>query len=45
VVNVVEKTDGGEIRGFDTNDILEEHPVKKGYYRIVGRADDQIMMA
>ncbi|KAK7464323.1 hypothetical protein VKT23_006491 [Stygiomarasmius scandens] len=45
VVNVVEKIDGEEIRGFDTNDILEEHPVKKGYYRIVGRADDQIMMA
>ncbi|THU97088.1 hypothetical protein K435DRAFT_857892 [Dendrothele bispora CBS 962.96] len=38
----VEVKDG--IRAFDTRDVVEEHPVKKGYYRLVGRADDQIMM-
>ncbi|KAK7464743.1 hypothetical protein VKT23_005949 [Stygiomarasmius scandens] len=33
-----------EVQAFDTQDILEEHPTKSGLYRIVGRADDQIMM-
>ncbi|THU89990.1 acetyl-CoA synthetase-like protein [Dendrothele bispora CBS 962.96] len=45
MLNVIEGTGDSQIRAFDTNDIIEEHPVKKGYYRIVGRADDQIMMA
>lgn len=29
--------------GFATSDVLEEHPSKKGFFRIIGRADDQIM--
>ncbi|KAF5360057.1 hypothetical protein D9758_007606 [Tetrapyrgos nigripes] len=47
VLNVVEEdtASGVSVRAFDTQDIVEEHPVKKGYWRIVGRADDQIMMA
>lgn len=32
-------------RTYDTHDLLREHPTKKGYYKIVGRTDDQIMMA
>ncbi len=28
---------------YDTNDIVVEHPTKKGWWRIYGRADDQIM--
>ena len=31
-------------RVFDTSDLVVEHPVHKGYWKIVGRADDQIMM-
>lgn len=27
----------------DTNDIAEPHPTRKGFWKIVGRADDQIM--
>ncbi|KZO93870.1 acetyl-CoA synthetase-like protein [Calocera viscosa TUFC12733] len=34
-----------EVRAFDTNDLLEEHPTRKGYWKVVGRADDQIMMS
>ncbi|EJT96911.1 acetyl-CoA synthetase-like protein, partial [Dacryopinax primogenitus] len=30
---------------FDTNDLLEPHPTKPGYWKIIGRADDQIMMS
>jgi acyl-CoA synthetase (AMP-forming)/AMP-acid ligase II len=30
---------------FDTSDLLQEHLEHKGYYRVVGRADDQISMA
>ncbi|THU93668.1 acetyl-CoA synthetase-like protein [Dendrothele bispora CBS 962.96] len=41
VINVIE--DG--IQAFNTQDILEEHPTKPGFYRVVGRADDQIIMA
>ena len=31
------------ILGFDTNDILMPHPTEKGWYKMYGRADDQIM--
>ena len=31
------------VDGFATSDVLEEHPSKKGFFRIIGRADDQIM--
>ncbi|KZT61212.1 acetyl-CoA synthetase-like protein [Calocera cornea HHB12733] len=30
---------------FDTNDLLEPHPTKPGYWKVIGRADDQIMMS
>lgn len=29
--------------GYNTNDILAPHPTKPGYWRVYGRADDQIM--
>ena len=28
---------------YDTFDLLAAHPTKPGYWKIVGRADDQIM--
>lgn len=31
--------------GYATNDLLVEHPTKKGYYKIHGRVDDQIMLS
>ncbi|EJT96904.1 acetyl-CoA synthetase-like protein [Dacryopinax primogenitus] len=30
---------------FDTSDLLEEHPTRKGLWRIVGRADDEIVLS
>ncbi|KZT28667.1 acetyl-CoA synthetase-like protein [Neolentinus lepideus HHB14362 ss-1] len=35
------KIDG--VDGYTTNDLLSPHPTKTGYWRIHGRADDQIM--
>lgn len=29
--------------GYDTNDVLAPHPTKPGFYKVFGRADDQIM--
>ncbi|KZO93858.1 acetyl-CoA synthetase-like protein [Calocera viscosa TUFC12733] len=34
-----------DIKAFDTNDLLEQHPTKQNLWRIIGRADDQIMMS
>ncbi|KZO93857.1 acetyl-CoA synthetase-like protein [Calocera viscosa TUFC12733] len=34
-----------DIKGFDTNDLLEQHPTEKNLWKIIGRADDQIMMS
>ncbi|KAF8315490.1 uncharacterized protein EI90DRAFT_3021935 [Cantharellus anzutake] len=34
----------GEL-GLSTNDLLLEHPTKKGYYTVYGRADDQLMLS
>ncbi|KZO93859.1 acetyl-CoA synthetase-like protein [Calocera viscosa TUFC12733] len=34
-----------EVRAFDTNDLLEPHPSGNGLWKIIGRADDQIMMS
>ncbi|KZO93861.1 acetyl-CoA synthetase-like protein [Calocera viscosa TUFC12733] len=34
-----------DIKAFDTNDLLEQHPTKKDLWKVVGRADDQIMMS
>ncbi|EJT96901.1 acetyl-CoA synthetase-like protein, partial [Dacryopinax primogenitus] len=34
-----------EVRAFDTNDLLEPHPTRAGYWKVIGRADDQIMMS
>ncbi|KAF8315479.1 acetyl-CoA synthetase-like protein [Cantharellus anzutake] len=31
--------------GLSTSDLLLEHPTKKGYYSIYGRADDQLMLS
>ncbi|KZT58724.1 acetyl-CoA synthetase-like protein [Calocera cornea HHB12733] len=33
------------VRAFDTNDLLKPHPIRKDYWKVVGRADDQIMMS
>ncbi|EJC99103.1 acetyl-CoA synthetase-like protein [Fomitiporia mediterranea MF3/22] len=30
-------------QGFATNDLVMKHPTKEGYFRIIGRTDDQIM--
>ncbi|KAF8575757.1 acetyl-CoA synthetase-like protein [Ramaria rubella] len=32
-------------RTFNTNDLIEEHPTKKGYYRVLGRVEDQLIMS
>ncbi|KZT61228.1 acetyl-CoA synthetase-like protein [Calocera cornea HHB12733] len=32
-------------RAFDTNDLLQRHPTKKSLWKVIGRADDQIMMS
>ncbi|KAF8311061.1 acetyl-CoA synthetase-like protein [Clavulina sp. PMI_390] len=37
------KIDGKD--GYATNDLMMEHPTKKGYYKVFGRADDQIMLS
>ncbi|KZT61208.1 acetyl-CoA synthetase-like protein [Calocera cornea HHB12733] len=34
-----------DIRAYDTNDLLERHPTERNLWKIVGRADDQIMMS
>lgn len=31
------------VPGYDTNDVLQPHPALPGYYKVYGRADDQIM--
>ena len=31
------------VPGYDTNDVLAPHPTKPGFYKVFGRADDQIM--
>ena len=41
VINV--QIDG--IDGYSTSDIIAEHPTRKGWWKIVGRADDQIVFA
>jgi len=33
------------LKAFDTNDLLEQHPTKKNLWKIIGRADDQLMMS
>ena len=35
------KVDGAD--AYATSDLVVPHPTKKGYYKIVGRSDDQIM--
>ena len=39
VLNVV--IDG--VPGYDTNDVLVPHPTDPGFYKLFGRADEQIM--
>lgn len=31
--------------GYATGDLLQEHPLYKGLYKIYGRADEQIMLS
>ena len=31
------------VGAYATSDLLQPHPTKRGYYRILGRVDDQIM--
>lgn len=40
--NVANTTVNG-IDGYATSDVLEQHPTKEGFWRILGRTDDQIM--
>ncbi|KAH8116797.1 hypothetical protein DFH11DRAFT_1687657 [Phellopilus nigrolimitatus] len=40
--NVFNTTING-LDAYATNDLLEPHPTKPGYWRVFGRADDQIM--
>ena len=42
VPNVINTTIDG-VDGFLINDLLSTHPTRKGFWKIVGRADDQIM--
>jgi hypothetical protein len=37
------KIDGKD--GYSTNDLMLPHPTKPGYYKVHGRADDQIMLS
>ncbi|KAH9911161.1 uncharacterized protein B0H18DRAFT_945218, partial [Fomitopsis serialis] len=39
VVNT--RVDG--LDGYATSDVVEQHPTKEGYWRVLGRTDDQIM--
>ncbi|KZT61198.1 acetyl-CoA synthetase-like protein [Calocera cornea HHB12733] len=34
-----------DIKAFDTYDLLEQHPTRKNMWKLIGRADDQIMMS
>ncbi|KZO93862.1 acetyl-CoA synthetase-like protein [Calocera viscosa TUFC12733] len=34
-----------QTKAFDTNDLLEQHPTRKNYWRVIGRGDDQLMMS
>ncbi len=31
------------VGAYDTSDVLSPHPTKPGYWKVYGRADDQIM--
>lgn len=31
------------VPAFDTNDVFAPHPIEKGWYKMFGRADDQIV--
>lgn len=33
------------VPAFDTNDLMKRHPKNPEIYRVVGRADDQIMLS
>ncbi|KZV69420.1 acetyl-CoA synthetase-like protein [Peniophora sp. CONT] len=33
------------VPGFETGDLVQEHPQFEGYYKIFGRADEQIMLS
>lgn len=33
------------VPAFDTNDLVQRHPKNHSLYRVVGRADDQIMLS
>ncbi|EIW76887.1 acetyl-CoA synthetase-like protein [Coniophora puteana RWD-64-598 SS2] len=34
-----------DVRGYATSDVFEKHPTKEGLWRIVGRADDVIILS
>ncbi|KZT61197.1 acetyl-CoA synthetase-like protein [Calocera cornea HHB12733] len=34
-----------EVKAYDTNDLLQRHPTRKNLWKVIGRADDQIMMS
>jgi long-subunit acyl-CoA synthetase (AMP-forming) len=35
----------GDKRGYATGDLLQEHPSIKGYYKLYGRVDEQIVLS
>ncbi|CCM06250.1 uncharacterized protein FIBRA_08499 [Fibroporia radiculosa] len=35
----------GDTDAYATNDLIQPHPTKEGYWRVYGRTDDQIMLA
>ena len=42
VPNILNTTIGGK-EGYATSDLLEPHPTRLGWWKVYGRADDQIM--
>ncbi|EIN05406.1 acetyl-CoA synthetase-like protein [Punctularia strigosozonata HHB-11173 SS5] len=42
---LVLNTDWNGIKAYATNDLLAPHPQKKGFWKVVGRTDDQIMLS
>jgi hypothetical protein len=41
--NVLNTVHNGQ-PAYATNDLLQEHPTLPGYWRVYGRADDQLML-
>lgn len=44
-LNVANTTAASGARAYATSDIIEKHPTAAGYWKVVGRKDDQIMLS